>query len=1169
MPLPTTAWTVWALDGLGAAHRAATSVLPEPMRSNRPVTLGNQFRRQSAPACPTWLLAFRRGFGGTSAGGIVTGAARRVLSILFADLVGFTDLSERLDPEDVAAIQQEYFSRAHDAITRHGGNVEKYIGDAVVGSFGVPQATDHDAEHAVQAGLAIVEAVAEVGDSLGLPEGALQVRVGVNTGEVVATPLPDPADGYRLTGDSVNVAARLQARARPGAVLIGPGTALAVESSMVIESAGSLALKGKRHPVPVWHAVQPRDVPSREWALRELQSPTIGRDAELQRLHASWGAAASAPQAWLITAPPGVGKSRLVTEFASRVGWNGGRVWTATVTPGHGSGYDSVAQLLRAALGSLVDNADASEQLLARLERRGYHGARARLSAAHALALVHGERLDGDPADLHASWVAVLDTCADGDTAGDSASPVWVVEDLHHAGEDLLSWLRSALDRPYRQDRMVVLTARPSPPARALASVPGLRELHLAGLDEDALVRLLESLVGPGVLPAQTRSGIADASGGNPLFVEELLRSWTHTGTLEPQPGGGWRFTGTAAPDTLPSTVQSVYLGQVDKLPPGPRQVLHSGSIPGRTFPARALPDLDVPGPDPALRLLTDWGLLMGPHAHRVDDTSYTYRHGLLREVAYATLPRLERARLHLRFARWVEAVGQPLSTDEVVGLHLESAYTNAPALVQHVDAETKESIAAEAAERLAAAAEEHLASAPQRAAQLLERSLALTPDSAPSAMPRRLTLAEALRRSGRLEEAMRTFVVAGEAAQAAARPEELAFAALRYEDALFASRLPRDRWGADGRRLLTAALATTRLPETRVRLLAAFGRGQAYSADPEDVAAARLTLAEAVELGSAEQSGSAVAAAVLALRATQTCPAQVGERLAGLDVVIEAARRENDPETELEGARLRLIDLLSSGDVAAADQALHRATELVEELQQPLHLWYPAMWKAMRSLLAGETDEATRRVAEFRDHGTRWHYADVRRVHATQALELHTLRGRPELSLPALRELKGEAPLRWAPVVAAAMVRAGEYDEARVEFARHASTDFADLPDDLSRAYCLALCCECADALGEQAAAATLRRLLEPWNGYAVVLGAGALCLGAASHYLALAARAEGDHDAAIGLFRSAVSMNQRMESPPAAERSRRELARTLAMAASVEAGSGAADALDVGVAR
>jgi class 3 adenylate cyclase len=1084
----------------------------------------------------------------------MTGAARRVLSILFGDLVGFTELSERLDPEDVAAIQQEYFTRAHEAITGHRGNVEKYIGDAVVGSFGLPSAHDDDAERAVRAGLAIVEALEHVAESLQLPAGALQVRVGVNTGEVITTPLPDDATSYRITGDAVNVAARLQARARPGTVLVGPETALAVEPSMVIESAGSLALKGKRAPLPVWHVVEARTVPSREWALRALQSPTLGREEELRLLQQSWSLAATQPQTWLVTAPPGVGKTRLVTEFGARVGWSGSRVWTATVTSGSGSGYDAVAQLMRSALGPLAEEPDAHAELVAILARHGYEGPRARLSAEHALALAEGRRLEAEPAALHSSWVAVLDICGDaGDVPDDpgpssgTQPPVWVIEDLHHAGDDLLAWLREALTRPYRRDRMVVLTTRPSVAGRQVAAMPGVCELQLSGLADAEVVNLLDALLGSAVLPSPISTGIAEASGGNPLFVEELLRSWTHTGVLQPHPGGGWRFTGTGIPGALPTTVQSVYLGQVDGLPDMPRQVLHSGSIPGRTFPARALPDLDVPGPDPALRMLTEWGLLVGPHAHRVDDTSYTYRHGLLREVAYATLPRLERARLHLRFARWVESLGSVHAADEVIGTHLESAYVNAPALVRSIDDDTtKEAVADEAARRLESAAREHLASAPQRAAQLLERALALTPTAAPQALSRRLALGEALCRSGRLEEAMSTFAVAGDAARAAARPNDLAFAALRYEDALFASRLPRSRWGEAGQRLLTGALAVNRDDvDARVRLLAALGRARAYAGEIDEGATA---LTDAVSLARRSGSASALAAAVLAQRATQTDPSRLHERLAGLDVVIDAAVREGDRETELEGSRLQLIDLLESGNVAGADCARRRAGELIVELQQPLHLWYPAMWAAMRALLAGDADAAVL-VEDFREEGTRWHYADVLRVHAVQALELHTLLGTPEHALPLLRQLRQEEPKRWAPVLSAGLARAGALDEASAELAAHAANDFRDLPQDLSRSFCLAMYAECADALHDSAAAATLRRLLEPWNGHAIVLGAGALCMGAVSHYLGLAARAVGDLAGAVELFTAALAMNEAMNAAPAAARSRRELARTRAM--------------------
>src|SRR5918995_548029 len=202
---------------------------------------------------------------------------RRIVSVLFAALVGFTPLSERLDAEDVATIQDAYFAAVRETIERYGGTLEKFIGDAAMAVFGVPTARDDDAERAVRAGFALVAAVEHLGARLELGPGELQLRVGVNTGEVVhATSGPDAG---RVTGDTVNTAARLQAAARPGAVLLGELTALAVAETIETQAIGTVALKGKAEPVRAWEATGARSVPSREEALGALRAPMLGRDA--------------------------------------------------------------------------------------------------------------------------------------------------------------------------------------------------------------------------------------------------------------------------------------------------------------------------------------------------------------------------------------------------------------------------------------------------------------------------------------------------------------------------------------------------------------------------------------------------------------------------------------------------------------------------------------------------------------------------------------------------------------------------------------------------------------------------------------------------------------------------------------------------------------------------
>src|ERR671911_1097525 len=213
---------------------------------------------------------------------VAAAVERRIVTVMFADLVGFTPLSEALDAEDVATVQDAYFASVRETVQRYGGVLEKFIGDAAMAVFGAPRTRDDDAERAVRAGLALIGALEQLEARLGMAPQTLQLRVGVNTGEVVhATSGPDEG---RVTGDTVNTAARLQAAARPGTVLIGELTALTVAETIETEQIGSVELKGKAEPVRAWEASGARSQPSREDALGALKAPMLGRDAELGTL---------------------------------------------------------------------------------------------------------------------------------------------------------------------------------------------------------------------------------------------------------------------------------------------------------------------------------------------------------------------------------------------------------------------------------------------------------------------------------------------------------------------------------------------------------------------------------------------------------------------------------------------------------------------------------------------------------------------------------------------------------------------------------------------------------------------------------------------------------------------------------------------------------------------
>jgi class 3 adenylate cyclase/tetratricopeptide (TPR) repeat protein len=665
---------------------------------------------------------------------------RRIVSVLFADVVGFTPLSERLDAEDVATIQDAYFSATRETIQRYGGVLEKFIGDAAMAVFGAPRARDDDAERAVRAGLALLSAIQQIGARLGLEPDELQLRVGVNTGEVVhATSGPDAG---RVTGDTVNTAARFQAAARPGTVLIGELTALTVADVIETTSIGTVELKGKAEPMRAWEAVAARSQPSREAALGALKAPMLGRDTELERLAALTGGRC------LIVAPPGVGKSRLLAELAKRLP---GTVLRARVRPQGTAPYETVAQLMGAAGGL--------EALPERLAAAGVPAQRAGVVATEV-----GRLLDpagataGSSGDMAAerevrfdAWLTALDALVAG-------RATWLVEDVHWAGGDLLAFVDHAGHATHAThgERLIVATARPSLLETAPEWCAGAERLDLAPLPATDAAQLVTALIGD-ALPPELVAAVVERADGTPLFIEELLRTWASVGTLV-RDGTAWRLAVQPESVVLPQTVQAIYAAQLDDLPPDARSVARRGAVAGRRVPVNALSALDLADGQAGLEALHRRAFVDGPLDDPVTGASYADRHALLRDAGYASLARAERARLHVAMARWLAEAAGPRAdlVAEGIGEHLASALDSlsafaAPDLPDRDtlarDAATWHDRAAEAAVRLAAV---------DAARRLLRRAAELTPPQDElDAARRRLRLGEVLAQGAELDQAI------------------------------------------------------------------------------------------------------------------------------------------------------------------------------------------------------------------------------------------------------------------------------------------------------------------------------------------------------------------------------------------------------------------------------
>jgi class 3 adenylate cyclase len=843
---------------------------------------------------------------------------RRVVSVLFADLVGFTSLSEQLDAEDVVTVQGAYFATVRETVERYGGRLEKFIGDAAMAVFGVPRARDDDGERAVRAGLALAAAVEQLGARIGLDAGALAVRIGVNSGEVVHTPDAGPEEAM-VTGDPVNVAARLQAAAGRGEVLVGETTALAVDAAIELGERQALELKGKAEPVRARRAVAVRAEPSRDLAMGALRAPLLGRARELERLLEELERAREEPRLVLVVAPPGVGKTRLVDELAALA--TGVAVSRARLRPDALAPFDAVAQLL--------PDADGLED---RLRSAGVAPARARALGDEAGAVLRpsGDAPAGvDRESRFAAWMELLDALA-GESAG-----LWIVEDVHWAGPDLLAFLSFAAEKPGR--RLVVATARPALLATAPDWCAEGSPLDLRLLPEADASQLVCALVGD-ALPAALVEEIALRSDGNPLFIEELLRMWVSLGDLAPA-GGGWRLARPAGEIPLPQTVQSIYAAQLDDLPGSARDVARRASVAGRRFPVAALDALEVVEGGAGIELLAHRALVSGPAGDDLLGASYAYRHALLRDAGYASLARAERVRLHVQLARWLErtAAERGGQAAELIGRHYARALEGVPALAHEV----APGLGRDECRRLAATWFERGAEASlelyahESARELLGRALELTGDDEAADRARRLAaLGDLTASTADMDEGARLL-----------------------EDALATARAAGDREG-----IARAAAALSRVLDQQVQFMPAARMADGALAEigeRDDLATAWLLFRRAIAVSNGSDAVEG--------------PQKDAER------TLAIARAAGDGRLELEA--LQFLTTRQSGDVEALAE--------LEALARERRAWPAAAGALMTRALvltpdrAGEAREAAdRAVALCEAHGLR---EDLAWSHYTQ----------------------------------------------------------------------------------------------------------------------------------------------------------------------------------------
>jgi class 3 adenylate cyclase len=646
---------------------------------------------------------------------------RRVVTVLFADLVGFTPLSESRDAEDVRSLLTSYFDTARLVIGRYGGTVEKFIGDAVMAVWGAPTAREDDAERAVRAALDLVEAVAAL-------DGELRARAGVLTGEAAVT-LGAAGQGL-VAGDLVNTASRVQSAAEPGTVLVGESTRRASEASVVYEDAGAFDLKGKSVPMPLWRALRVAAGVGGRRRSEGLEPPFVGRDRELRLVKDLYHASAEQGRSHLVSVLgiAGIGKSRLSWELFKYLDgltdlayWHRGRC----LSYGDGVTYWALAEMarerFRIAEGEGV--ASAREKLSSGLvehvpdaEERQWIEPR----LAHLLGL-EDERQPREKEDLFGAWRLFFERLAE------RAPVVLVFEDMQWADSALVEFVEYLLEWSRNHAIYVLALARPDVADRHPdwpGSARNTTTLVLEPLTDDDIAQLLEGLV-PG-LPDEARGRILARAEGVPLYAVETVRMLLDKGLLS-RKGDVYVPAGDLGEVAVPETLHALAAARLDGLAPEERRALQDAAVLGKTFTTSALAVVSgrtEPELEPLLAFLVRREILGRQTDPRSPERGqYGFLQDLLRQVAYETLARAERKARHLDAAAYLQSAGD--ETVEVVASHLLSAYDADP------DAADAENIREHARLALVHAGERAAAlAAAADALRYYEQALALAEDA-------------------------------------------------------------------------------------------------------------------------------------------------------------------------------------------------------------------------------------------------------------------------------------------------------------------------------------------------------------------------------------------------------------------------------------------------------
>ena len=1039
-------------------------------------------------------------------------ADRRLLSVLFCDLVGSTALSAQLDPEDMHELIRRYQDSVAGAITRFGGYVAKYLGDGVLAYFGWPMAYEDHAERSIRAGLQALAAV----EAFQSPDGQqLKARIGIASGHVVVGDIAGSSANERasIAGDTPNLAARLQAAAAPGQIVVADSTRRLAGQSFEIESLGEKELKGFKSPIAVFAVRGEREVESRfNAAHASTLSKFVGRASEIGVLLERWELAKGGQgQAVFVSGEAGIGKSRLVDALEERLRENPYELIRLQCSPYHATSalYPIIQRLSRlAGFSSADDQTMRAGKLRTIIQRYGEDPVEVGSIYAELLSLDVGEEFR--PLDLSAQQrkELIVRTLANRPLIAAKIAPVLlVVEDAHWIDPSTSEVLKEVVSRMHSAAILVVVTHRPEWSAEWATGLAHVTTLAIGRLTKQQMRELIESMLAD--VPDQLADRIAERTDGVPLFVEELTRSILESGKA------------ASLNVEIPDSLQGSLMARLDRLTAATKELAQIASVIGREFDRGLLSKvagLDDQSLDGALHQLMSTQLVVVGGVVR---DALVFRHALIQDTAYQSLLSRRRRHYHEAIAKvLVDEYPDLLVTQpELIAQHYVKAQKNGLALPYWMRAGERalgRSANYEAVDHFqnALAIAEHLPEETARRQEVLEATL---------------KLAEALSEAGRVADSVAKYRLTAQLAREAGDTKAFIRSALGFVAGQFLSAKPL----AESLQLLIEALGKIDPDDqkTRCQLLSRLARAYLYLGDGKNSAKCHK---EGVNL--ARQLGDKTSLfdfSVLHFLTPTTVKsvAEANDRTARIDELKRLSVGMNDD-------RALIFDVYVStelGNRARADRAVDELEELGTRRQRLNNLWIASNARAMMAILDGQFTTAEALAGEALSLGRQTHGADVEGVYGMQMFAIRREQGRLLEVAPVMKHLIEEDPdeTTWLPGFALVAADLGYWEAAQRRLSELADTGFA-LPFDAKRSTSLSFMAEVAVSLSDTEAAQTIYDLMLPYKHMTVTAGVATVCFGAASRYLGMLSAALGNFDKAAKHFEHALEMNAESGSRP-----------------------------------